>query len=235
MDELSTYSLSDFLPFTPEVYFRLFERQNEALWPAHFLTILLGIAAVWLAWRARGRWAGIVLALCWALVGYTFHIERYANLSWAAEYFGWAFIVQGGLLLASALFGRLDTDSRVAKRPLSEPPFDGPQWAGWGMAIFGLAILPLVGPLTNATANGREWTGIEIFGIAPDPTAIVTLGLVLCTGRSRWLLLIIPLLWCAISGATAWEMNDTTGLLTPAVAILALGAALWKTIQSRRA
>lgn len=51
----------------------------------------------------------------------------------------------------------------------------------------------------------------EIFGIAPDPTALGTLGLlVLAEGapRTRRALLVAPLLWCLLSGATLLAMGS---------------------------
>ena len=44
--------------------------------------------------------------------------------------------------------------------------------------------------------------------MAPDPTAVATLGvLLLASGRGRWSLLVVPVLWCAISGATLLAMK----------------------------
>ena len=61
------------------------------------------------------------------------------------------------------------------------------------MVIFALALHPLIAPLT-----GRAWTQAEIFGVAPDPTAVATLGVLLAASRPHWHLLAIPLLWCLI-------------------------------------
>ena len=60
------------------------------------------------------------------------------------------------------------------------------------IAVFGY---PLLAPLA-----GRAWTTAEIFGVAADPTAIATVAvLALVRGRIRWLLLVVPLLWCAVT------------------------------------
>src|SRR5688500_9472693 len=80
----------------------------------------------------------------------------------------------------------------------------------------------MIGPLL-----GRSWTQTEVFGIAPDPTAIATLGIVLAArGRVRWELLIIPLIWCAISGATLWTMGsaDAPGPFLMATLVLVMTA-----------
>ena len=219
MGDPSTYSLIDFFPFLPEVYFRLFVRLNQNVWPAHLLTVLAGLGALWLAWRGRGRWVGVILCAGWALVGWAYHLDMYANLNWAGTYFGWAFVAQGAILLAYGLLGRLD------RQP--DQSLGGPGWMGLALAVFGLVIYPLLIPLT-----GRQWAGVEVFGIAPNPTAIATLGLVLLARRTRWLLLLIPVLWSVVAGATAWAMEWPAGLVVPACALVALVAAVWKSIRA---
>ena len=83
-------------------------------------------------------------------------------------------------------------------------------------------LQPLIGPLF-----GRPWAQIELFGLAPDPTAVGTLGLVLLgDGRVRWELLAIPLLWCAVTGLTLWTMGSPDALVTPVAGLVALGALL---------
>jgi len=61
--------------------------------------------------------------------------------------------------------------------------------AGMALLIFALLLQPLIGPLI-----GREWSGVELFGLAPDPTVCGTLGVLLAADRIRWELVIIPVL-----------------------------------------
>ena len=51
MAEGTAYGLSDLLLFSPRVYYRLFELQNQALWPVQILTMFLGLAGMWLLMR----------------------------------------------------------------------------------------------------------------------------------------------------------------------------------------
>ena len=74
---------------------------------------------------------------------------------------------------------------------------------GLALIVYALAVHPLI-----ALFTGRPWTQAEIFGLAPDPTAIATLGVLLAADRPRWHLLMLPLLWCAISGLTLWTMEQ---------------------------
>jgi hypothetical protein len=60
-----------------------------------------------------------------------------------------------------------------------------------------------------AMLAGRPIEAAEVFAIAPDPTAIATLGLVSMApaGPAAWLLLAVPLCWCVASGATLHAMG----------------------------
>ncbi|MFN3659296.1 MAG: DUF6064 family protein, partial [Pseudolabrys sp.] len=215
-----TYSLSDFLLFSPRTYYRLFELYNRAVWPAHGPAGALGIALIVLlrgggAWRGRAI-AGI-LALLWLWVAWAYLFERYATINWAASYFAAAFAVQAFLLVVSGLvLNRLT------------PGADAPSRAGIVILASALIVQPLLAPLL-----GRGWITAEVFGIAPDPTVVGTLGALLAAARVPWHLLVVPLLWCAVSGATLWAMDAPDALLMPAVAVVAIGIAGWKAFTGR--
>ena len=49
--------------------------------------------------------------------------------------------------------------------------------------------------------TGRNWQQFEMFALAPDPTAVVTLG-VLLFYRAPVVLFVIPVLWLLISFTT---------------------------------
>ncbi|MFZ5792350.1 MAG: DUF6064 family protein [Pseudomonadota bacterium] len=222
MSEWLTYSLSDFLLFSPSTYYRLFELYNLALWPGQILAVALGFAVLALALRGpawRGRAIAAILAACWLWVAWAYLLERYDTINWAAEYFALAFALEALLLIgAGALFGGLALRSRP----------DLFRRAGLCIFLFALLVQPLIGPLV-----GRTWTQTELFALAPDPTAIGTLGILLAADKPLWLLLVVPLLWCALSGATLWTMESPDALVTPGVAVLVLALAIWKTLSRR--
>ncbi|WP_087004878.1 DUF6064 family protein [Rhizobium sullae] len=215
MPEWWTYSLEDFLLFSPRVYWRMFELQNAALWPLQALTVGLGFAAIALAVRqpyASGRFVALVLAILWAFVGWSFLWNRYTTINWAAAYVAPVFAVEAVLLLAvGTLLNGLVFDRR------------GPAgWMGYVLLAFALAGQPLLAPL-----QGRVWASSEFFGIAPDPTAIGTLGfLLLARGKTLSLLLPIPLLWCFLSGITLWSMGAPEAWAAFAAVMLALAACI---------
>jgi hypothetical protein len=94
--------------------------------------------------------------------------------------------------------------------------------------LFALFVFPLIGPLT-----GRPWLQAELFGVAPDPSVVATLGVLVAAHRPHWELLVIPVIWCAISGATLWTMQSPDALVVPGVAALAFVLAGWKTRRPR--
>jgi hypothetical protein len=205
-----SYRLADFVPVTPEVYFRLVERVNEAWWPLQLLATALGLAALALAWRGRARLALALLAPAWATSGVLFHLQRYAELNWAAVHFGAAFLVQAALLLALALFGR-DPGRRPGGSPRAV--------IGAALALFGLVVYPVV-----AVVAGDGWSRAEVFALHPEPTAVATLGLVLLalTGVRAWLALVLPLLWLGVAALTLVALQAAWAWLPAGVLLVAL-------------
>jgi hypothetical protein len=211
MSEWWTYSLSDLLMFSARTYYRLFELYNLAIWPGQLIAGALGIAILACVARggaASGRATAGMLAACWLWVAWAFHAERYATINSAANYFAIGFAVEALLLLwVGTVRGRL----------VFEPVRDRAARAALGLLLFALLVYPLL-----TAASRRSWRQMEVFGVAPDPTAVATLGLLLLSARARWLLLPIPLLWCAISGATLWTMHAPDAWVAPFAALLAL-------------
>jgi hypothetical protein len=209
MTEWRTYQLSDFLLFSPRAYWRLFELHNEALWPLPIATLAAGAACLALALlrpRYHGRLIAIPLAILWAFVGWSFLWERYATINWAAAYVAPLFALEALLLLAvGGAPNRLALDRHGVRRPV-------------GILLIALALAyPLAAPLF-----GHPWQGAEIFGLAPDPTAIATLGfLLLARGRLAVLLCPVPLLWCLASGVTLWAMGEMQAWIPLGAALLA--------------
>lgn len=227
MSEWWTYSLSDFLMFLPSTYYRLFELYNSAIWPLQIVALALGVAILALlrcggllrdvAWR--GRAIAAMLAACWLWVAWAYFLKRYETINWAAEYFAVGFAVEALLLVWIGV---------VLDRFRFRPSSDSIGQTALGIFSCALFVLPLIGLLT-----GRPWLQVELFGVAPDPTVVGTLGVLVAAHRPHWQLLVIPIIWCAISGATLWTMRSPDALLAPAFAALAFALAGWKTLRPR--
>jgi Family of unknown function (DUF6064) len=177
MSEWWTYRPSDFLMFSPRTYWRLFELYNADVWPLQIVMIAAGLAALFLVWRgAHGRIVAFGLAAAWMLVAWAYHFERYATISTGAPYYAAGFAVQA-LLLAWCGISR--DGFRFGPQPSPV------RWIGLALLAAGVVAYPLL----LAPLFGRPWTQAEIVGIAPDPTAVATVGaLLLANGRITWLL-----------------------------------------------
>jgi hypothetical protein len=213
MSEWWTYRPEDFLLFSPRVYWRMFELHNAAFWPLHFATLAAGLAIILLVLRPpsrRGPWVALILAAFWVFIGWTFLWSRYAAINWAIVYVAPAFGVQALLLAIAAACGGLALDRR-----------DTGAWLGVVFMAIGIVAYPFLPPLFE-----RPWRSAEVFGMAPDPTAIATLGaLMTAGGRLAPLLFAIPLLWLLLSGLTLRTMGDPQAwlpLLTAGTTVAAL-------------
>jgi hypothetical protein len=213
------------LLITPRTYYRLFELYNAAIWPAQIVAVSLGLAIWALLGRApavRERLIAAILAGCWLWVAIAFHANRYATINWAAVYFAWGFGLEAALLIWTGI---------VRGGLVLERPVDLASRAGLWIFLFALAVQPMVGSLL-----GRGWRQVEIFGVAPDPTAVATLGiLLLANGRGRWALIVVPAIWCAISGATLLAMKAPDAWIPPLAAVLVASLAVRQTLARRRA
>jgi hypothetical protein len=223
MSEWWTYSLHDFLLFSPRTYHRLIELHNIQWWPAQIVAMLagLGVAALLLHRAPRtAPLAALVLAVAWAWVGTTFLWLRYATINWAATYLALAFATEAVLLVASAWRARTDR-FRPAMRVTAT---SGARWridrvAGWLMLVAALGY----GGIALVSARGIR--AAEVVGITADPTVLATLGVLLIAPLPwRPALLPIPLLWCVVSGATQWAMGTPEALLLPAGGLVTLAA-----------
>jgi uncharacterized protein DUF6064 len=212
MSEWWTYTLSDFLLFSPRTYYRLLELYNLAIWPAQLAGVAIGVAIIALLLGMRGARDRIVaglLAACWLSIAWAFHYQRYAQINWAATWFAAAFAFQALLLV---VFGVL------AARLAFQSPRGGRGWIAMALVVLAVVVYPALAP-----AAGRPWTTAETFGAAADPTAIATLAMLALARRPiRWLLSVVPLLWCAIAAATLWAMDAPEAIVVVGAALLAL-------------
>jgi hypothetical protein len=221
-----SYRPGDFLMFAPRTYWRLFELVNLAWWPAPLLGWAAGAGALWASVRGRAPnapvWAGrgvlVVLALAWACTGTLFLWERFAPIHWVMAWWAGLFGAGALLLLALALLRDGWTFAATGARLR----------AAWAIGLAAL-LMPLVAP-----AAGRPWAQAELFGLAPDPTALLTLAVLLVMRAqahwARWALRgvwTLAILWCLQSAATLATMEAWEAAVPALGAIAALGAQCW--------
>jgi hypothetical protein len=198
MPEWWTYRLSDLLLFSPRTYYRMFELYHAQIWPIH-LVVIVSVVAIVVLLRRDGEWRGRViaalLAVSWLWVAIAFHLQRYATINWAAKYFAVLFVAEALML---TWLGVVRRRLRFSLSRESAP------YMAVGLLLVALALEPIAGRIA-----GRTWQQVEVAGLTPDPTAVATLALLaLAIPRAPRALLVIPVLWCVIGGATLWALGS---------------------------
>ena len=198
MPDWLTYRLSDFLLFSPRTYYRMFELYHAEIWPVH-VVVLASLVVIAVLLRREEEWSGRVIAAVlagwWLWVAVAFHLERYATINWAARYFAALFVIQGLLLLWSGVVRRQFRFELSNQRTA---------YAAVGLLLVALLLEPIAGLLA-----GRTWRQLELFGVTPDPTAIATLAfLALSRPPANRVLVVVPVVWCVIGGATLWALGS---------------------------
>lgn len=213
IDNLSSYSVKNFIPFIDEVYFRLFERHFEKWWPAHPFMLALGIAIIVLAWMGKTRVLAVALTVPLVFCAVTFHFLLYAELTPLGKYFGWAFLLQAALLL---LWG-------FSAKPSGKGKLSVSSLLGTVIAVFGISIYPFL-----VLSEEGTLTGAQYLGMSPDPTICFVLGILLMAARPLWFFLLypIPFLWAAATAGTLDTFNIPQAMTLPIIACIALIVAI---------
>lgn len=222
MGDWSSYSLSDFLLFSPQVYERLFVLNNQDMWPAQFIWLALGAGALASAMRlgrsAAGAGAGalvVIMGAAWLSVAAGFFSGRYQEINWLGAYMAPLAALQGAGLIAFGLWGRVGFAAFGGARM--------PEIIGLGVLAFAIAGFPLMAP-----AFGFSAAGAQVFGLTPDPTALASLAaLALIARRMRFVLAVLPIGWCVFTGLTLWTLGRADYLIAPGLMAIALIAIAW--------
>ena len=217
MSEWWTYRISSFLLFSPRTYYRLFEIYNLAIWPAQIAAIILGLAIVALAARVgvgRGRSISGALAACWLFVAIAFHALRYATINWGAVYFAWALRARG---CAADLDRRRSAAGCSSSGRATSP-------VGWDSASSSLRSWwsPWSAPCSAASGEEsrssasrptRPRSRHSEFSCSPE-------------GSGRWVLMVVPAVWCAVTGAFLTAMKAPDAWIAPAAAVVVVAMAV---------
>jgi hypothetical protein len=219
METWLSYDLSDLLMFSARTYYRQIELANAAAWPLHVAATAGGLLLAFCLLKPsppRNRMAALILALAWASSGWFFIASGFATIHWAGAYAISLFAVGAAFLAAIALTSHGLNNGDPAPRPA---------WSRLAAALTLAAafLYPALAPL-----SGRPLASAETFGIAADPTALVTLLVAALTARGwRLLAMLPPGLWLAFSTSALWAMGSAeawvvlAGLVAAPVVMLA--------------
>lgn len=206
-------------PFTTDDFLAVFAAYNKAIWPLQLIAYGLGlvpVTAVLVPRFALMRLGFAALAILWTFTGIGYHLLFFSRINPMAPVFAAFFVLQGLLFLASAM---RPGDLRLRFRR------DFRSITGVLTVVYALAVYPVLGILA-----GHQWMAGPIFGVAPCPTTIFTLGM-LMIARGRWVIwmAIIPVVWSLIGLAAAIQLGIPEDMGMPVagavlVAILATTA-----------
>jgi len=251
MSEWWTYRLGDFLMFSPSTYQRMFALYNEQVWPVQWVALPLGMLVLWLMARRESpnAWRGVcaIAAAGCLWVAWAFHWQRYASIHSAAPWFTGVFVAQALVLAFIARPGTLwrlhglapGAIRHGAPAGLAAAASQGVRTAGLALLAFAILFLPWIGVLFE-----RPWQQVALFGLTPDATVAGTLGLLVLLERAstqhasdtasgpvrsrriastlaRLTPWVLPMSWCAASGATLWSMAAPEAWVLPVVALVA--------------
>lgn len=218
MEDWLTYRLSDLILFSPRTYYRMFELYHQDAWPAQLAAVAL-VVVIFALLRRGEAWCGPAIAgllsACWVWVAFAFHVGRYATINPAGRYFAAAFVVQALLLFATG----------VVRKRLTFPRWgEGATRFAPGLFLLAIALPPLAG-----RAAGRTWGQVELVGLTPGATAVATIAvLLLSSPPAPRVLLVVPLAWCVIGGATLWALESAEAWVPIAVGVATSIAMVWR-------
>ncbi|MEX2365133.1 MAG: DUF6064 family protein [Pseudohongiellaceae bacterium] len=193
MDFWFSYRLSDFILFSERVYWRLFEQVNNLV--GVFLPVLIALGClllvgVWSRHRAVQLATAVLLAALWLSSAVLFLRLYYFPVNWVAGYAVPFFLLEAGLIVM------LSITRRLTRAPLKTEPR---VYLGFLLLVYAVIAHPF-----TSLIFGRSLSSAEIVGLAPDATAMATLGVLLIIARPRvlWLLLPVPVVLLILSGLT---------------------------------
>lgn len=197
-------------PFTVEEFLAVFAAYNSAIWPLQIVAYcagLLAVAALWHKWLRASRLIPVILALLWACNGIGYHFLYFSTINPLANGFAFLFVLQAILFVVTAMSA--DKLQFVAEQNVRSA-------AGFCLIVYALLIYPILGMFA-----GHGLMAGPMFGVAPCPTTIFTIG-VLLLARSRWVpwLSIIPVLWSLVGLAAALQLGIPEDLGLPIAALM---------------
>jgi len=211
-------------PFTIEDFLKVFAAYNAAIWPFHLVAYargLVAVAAIFVSRPGLVRLAFAALAVLWASTGIGYHLAFFSRINPIAPVFALFFVLQGILLLASAMLpGNLRLHLGQDFRSIT----------GLVTIIYALAIYPVLGIWA-----GHGLMAGPMSGVAPCPTTIFTIG-ILMMSRGVWAiwLSVTPFLWSLIGLAATIQIGIPEDLAMPVAGVFLAGTLVWQARAGRR-
>ena len=162
------------MPFTTEEFFSIFAAYNQTIWPLQVLAYIAGLA-ICLAVLRQGLYQTKIitgsLAVMWSVNGIGYHWLFFSQINPAAYLFAALFLAQAILLLIYG-FAVPDLSFKLGRG----------LWSALGIAlvVFSMVLYPAWGWVA-----GHRYPATPVFGVAPCPTTIFTIGVLLLGNWQR--------------------------------------------------
>jgi hypothetical protein len=202
------------LPFTREEFLEVFAAFNTAIWPLQIVAVGMGLLTIGLLLQSptrANRTISAVLGVLWLMSGIGYHWLFFSAINPAAYLFGAAFVAASAIFFVEGVVrGRILFTRRAPLHLLS---------AGV-LGFYSLLLYPALGLLAT-----HPYPTTPLFGVAPCPTVIFTLALLLLARHpTPWLLAVVPLAWSVIGGsaAVALDVPEDWALFVAALVWVAL-------------
>lgn len=190
MSDWTSYRLSDFILFSEAIYYRQFELYNQAIWPLHIVAILFALSVLY-ALCKRPVWVGrivaSVLVVSWLWVAVAFLYSWFYQIHVVANWYAFGFILQAGLVCWFGFIKNRFNELVTSRLRIN---------VGSGLLFVAIFLYPFI-----AWMSGRSWLQFEMFALAPDPTVLATIAILVLLKVPRGLY-VIPALWILISVIT---------------------------------
>ena len=200
------------LPFTQQQFIFVFSVYNGAIWPLQPIVHVAGLVMLGLLLRPaprRDRFSLVLLASMWIWTGFVYQIGFFSRINPVALAFGAAFVLEGILLLETALRGGLAFGTSSGLR----------RAMGWALLIYSALIYPLLG-----IVMGAHYFELPAFGLTPCPVTMTTVGALLLVSKPvPRRLYVIPITWALVGGSAAGLLRmpqDWILLLTPLLLVI---------------
>ena len=199
------------IPMSSQEFFDIFREYNQGVWPAQWVGVALCVLAAMFAffgWGLRSKTALGLLSVMAVWIGAAYFWTYYVPHNSAGWMFGGMFVLQG-LLLGGYAF-----------RAKGEDWFGPGIWPWMGAILVAYAVVgyPAIGLL-----SGHRYPFLPILGIAPCPSTIFMIGMLLAIqpAISKWLL-VIPIVWSALATMAALQLGvwEDFGLSIAGIAAL---------------
>jgi len=200
---LPTFTLSQFL--------EMISRYNLTIWPLQLVAYGLGLLAVLLAiWSTQhsGKIIFAILALFWLWNGMVFNLAYFSPLYPMALVFVFLFVMEAVILVFAGVFkGRFTFRLKVDI---------------YGVVGALLVVYSMAGYLAIEALLGRGYPSSLPFGLAPCPTTVFTLGILLWSEKKpAWYILAIPILYSLSGVIPIWKgIIEDIGLVASGLTML---------------